>query len=518
MKKVVIIGAGPAGLACAYRFLKNSNYKVVVLEESSVVGGLSKTVSYNGNRMDLGGHRFFTKNKEINDLWQEILPLQGKNSIDDKVLGINKNLVGNVDPEKTDKVLLVRNRVSRIYYNKKFFDYPISIKFKVFKNLGLTTSIKCGLSYLKSCFVKLDESNLENFYINRFGRKLYSIFFEGYTEKLWGRSPKEIDSSWGSQRVKGLSVKEIFKDYFNRVFHIKNKSKETSLIESFYYPKYGPGEMFEELKEKIVSLGGSVKTGYKVVKIVKEKNIITKVICNVNGKEKEIKGDIFISSMPVKDLVGGMNNVSRRIRNISNDLPYRDFLTVGVILKKINLKNETKIKTLNNIIPDCWIYVQGKEEKLGRIQVFNNWSPYLAKDINTISLGLEYFCTENDSFWNMKDEDLLKFSVNELVNMGIIDSIDAVACYHVERVKKAYPAYFDSYQYFDEVKKFLNKIENLYCIGRNGQHRYNNMDHSMECGIVCCDTILSGENDKESIWNVNTDASYHEEKNDEKIN
>ena len=177
MKKVVIIGAGPAGLACAYRFLKNSNYKVVVLEESSVVGGLSKTVSYNGNRMDLGGHRFFTKNKEINDLWQEILPLQGKNSIDDKVLGINKNLVGNVDPEKTDKVLLVRNRVSRIYYNKKFFDYPISIKFKVFKNLGLTTSIKCGLSYLKSCFVKLDESNLENFYINRFGRKLYSIFY-----------------------------------------------------------------------------------------------------------------------------------------------------------------------------------------------------------------------------------------------------------------------------------------------------------------------------------------------------
>lgn len=521
MKKVVIIGAGPAGLTAAYTILKNSNnYEIVILEENTQVGGISKTITYNDNKMDLGGHRFFSKSKEINDLWQEILPLQGQKSFDDKKLGREKNLAKNgPDPEKKDKVFLIRNRVSRIYYQKKFFDYPINLNFKVLKELGLKTTISCGVSYLKSVFVKKDESNLENFYINRFGKKLYGIFFEGYTEKLWGKSPKEIDSSWGNQRVKGLSIKEIIKDYFTRLFKINNNKKETSLIEEFYYPKYGPGQMWEEMANSVTKLGGEILLGHKVIKITKSKNTIKSITCLSNQKKEDIAGDYFISSMPIKDLVDNMNNVPKKVKEIALNLPYRDFITVGLLVKKLKLKNNTNIKTLNNSVPDCWIYVQGKEQKLGRIQVFNNWSPYLVKNPEkTVSLGLEYFCLENDEFWCKSDEELKDIAVKELLSMDILEDKSDVLDYHVEKVKKAYPAYFGSYKDFPQVQAYLTNITNLYCIGRNGQHRYNNMDHSMETGIKTAMAIINNSNTKEDIWNVNTEQDYHEEKKDEKIN
>ena len=502
-KKVIIIGGGPAGLTAAYTILKNSTaYDVTILESEKNLGGISKTVTYNNNKMDLGGHRFFSKNEEINKLWQEILPLERK---------------GKHDPKNDNKVLLTRNRVSRIYYQKNFYDYPLTLKFQVFKNLGLKTALISGLSYIKSSLFKRKETNLENFYINRFGKKLYSIFFEGYTEKLWGRSPKEIDSSWGKQRVKGLSIRKIIKDYFSRVFNIKTKDKETSLIENFYYTKYGPGQMWEEMALKIKKMGGKILTEHEVLKIHKKNNKIENVSCLVKGKVKVFEGDYFISSMPIKYLISGMNNVEKSIKKIALNLPYRDFITVGLILNKINLKNNTQIKTYNNLIPDCWIYVQGKEEKLGRIQVFNNWSPYLIDDINKVSLGLEYFCQENDSFWNKSEEELRDFAVKELLNMQIISDKKDILDYHVEKVKKAYPAYFDSYKNFPEVKEYLNKISNLYCIGRNGQHRYNNMDHSMETAIIAAKSILNNDLElKESIWNVNTEQTYHEESNHEK--
>lgn len=514
-KKVVIIGAGPAGLTAGYYLLKNSkDYEVTILESSNQVGGISKTINYDGNRMDLGGHRFFTKDDKVNEIWQELMKIQGTGSYDDIKLDTKKEFsLDGPNPEKKDNVFLVRNRVSRIYYKKKFFDYPVNLSFNTIKNLGFIQTMESGFSYLKSTIVKKDETNLENFYINRFGKKLYNIFFKGYTEKLWGRRPEFIDSSWGSQRVKGISIKEVLKDYFCKVFKINNKNKQTSLIESFNYPKYGPGQMYEEMEKQIIKNGGTILKEHEVIKINNKNNKIESVICLNNNKKKEIKGDIFISSMPIKDLINGMNSVSKKVNYIATNLPYRDFITVGLILNNLKIKNKTKIKTLNNNIPDCWIYVQSTDVKLGRIQVFNNWSPYLVKDIdNTISLGLEYFCNENDEFWNKTNEELLELATNELIKMGIIESKDNVLNYHVEKVKKAYPAYFDTYKDFNIVRKYLDKYTNLYCIGRNGQHRYNNMDHSMECAITCIDNILNNKKDKSNIWNVNTEREYHEKK------
>ena len=267
------------------------------------------------------------------------------------------------------------------------------------------------------------------------------------------------------------------------------------------------------MEKEYQKLGGKILKEYEVIKINKEVNTIKSITCMHSGKEIELKGDIFISSMPIKDLILSMKRVPKKVHEVAVNLPYRDFVTVGLVLDKINLKNKTKIRTLNNIIPDCWIYVQSTDVKLGRIQVFNNWSPYLVKDINnTISLGLEYFCNENDDFWNKTNEELKKQAVEELTKMNIIDKNTKIIDYHVEKIKKAYPAYFDSYKDFNIVREYLNNINNLYCIGRNGQHRYNNMDHSMLCGITCIDNILNNVESKDNIWNINTEEQYHEEK------
>lgn len=514
MKRVVIIGAGPAGLAAGYNLLKNSkNFEVIIIEKDNLVGGISKTITYNGNKMDLGGHRFFTKNKDVQNLWNELLSPQNSKSIDEILLNIDKKYPKKgLDPEKADKVFLERNRISRIYYKKKFFDYPINLSFRTIKNLGFTTTIASGLSYIKSKFSKLEESNLENFYINRFGKKLYSIFFRDYTEKVWGISPAKIDSSWGSQRVKSLSISGVLKDYFKRLFKIKNKEKETSLIEKFNYPKYGPGQMYEELANKFKQMGGKLYLNSEVIKINKNNNKIESIAYKENNKVKTITLDYLISSMPIKDLINDMNNVEKNIKVISNNLPYRDFITVGIVFDKLKIKNNTKIKTINDNIPDTWMYIQDGNVKLGRIQVFNNWSLYLVKDINTISLGLEYFCNENDEFWSLSDKELKEYALNDLLSIGIIDNNSKVMDYHVEKVLKAYPAYFDGYKEFPKVKDYLNTIDNLYCIGRNGMHRYNNMDHSILTGLICTDNIINGVNSKENIWKVNTEDEYHEEK------
>jgi protoporphyrinogen oxidase len=509
-KKVVIIGAGPAGLTAGYELLhKSKDYKVVVLEESNCIGGISRTVNYKGNRMDIGGHRFFSKDPEVMKFWNNILPLQGSPSFDDKKLDRKKNIAEEgPDPEVEDRVMLVRNRISRIYYLKKFFDYPISLKLQTFTNMGAGRTIKSGFSYLKSMVVKKKEDSLENFYINRFGKQLYSMFFEKYTEKLWGRHPSEISADWGSQRVKGLSIWAVIKD----MLHI-SKKKETSLIEEYIYPKYGPGQLWETVASEITNKGGEVLLNHQVVKINVNNKKIESVVCNIGGKEKVIKGDIFISSMPLKDLVLDLDcKLPPKVKKVAQGLPYRDFVTIGLLVKKLNLKNTTKIKTLNNIVPDCWIYVQEPDVKLGRIQVFNNWSPYMVKKPEeTVWVGLEYFCNEGDDFWNMTDKECIKFATEELIHMGIIDKEDVIDA-HREKVKKAYPAYFDTYENIDDVIKYVNKFDNLYCVGRNGQHRYNNMDHSMITSFETVKNILSGEKSRENIWNVNTEKDYHESK------
>ena len=515
MKKVLIIGAGPAGLTAAYELLSKSNeYEVIVFEESDKFGGISRTVEYKGNRMDMGGHRFFSKVPEVNEWWEKMLPTQGSKSFDDIKLGRESTVVpGGPDPEKEDRVMLRRNRLSRIFFKRRFFDYPISLKFETLKNMGLGTTIVVGFSYLKSCIYKRPEKSLEDFYINRFGKKLYSMFFENYTANLWGRHPSEISPEWGAQRVKGLSIMAILKDMFGKLFNKKNRKVETSLIEEFAYPKLGPGQLWDLTAAEVQQMGGQIIMNARVVRINKDQNnCLTGIVYEKDGQQVQVDGDYVISSMPIKDLVEGMNDVPQREAEIASGLPYRDYMTVGVLLKKLNLENKTKIKTLGNIVPDDWVYVHDRTVQMGRFQIYNNWSPYLVKDVeHTIWMGLEYFCNEGDKMWSMTDEEFAHMGIREMVTMKLIDSESDVLDYHVERVKKAYPAYFDTYEHMDDLRAYLDKIPNLFCVGRNGQHRYNNLDHSMCTSFEAVRDIMSGTTDKSNVWNVNTEKEYHEE-------
>ena len=517
MKKAIIIGAGPAGLTAAYELLDRSgDYEVVVLEESEHMGGICKTVEYKGNRMDMGGHRFFSKVDEVNEWWDKMLPMQGRPASDYKQLRVKVPLKeGGPNPGKTDRVMLTRRRVSRIFFNRKFFDYPISLKLETIANMGFFTTIQVGFSYLFSVVHKRKENSLEDFYINRFGKKLYSMFFERYTENLWGRHPSVIAPDWGSQRVKGLSILAILKDMFGKLLPgKKNRKVETSLIEEFKYPKLGPGQLWDVTAEEITNKGGKILKNHHVTKINKNAdNVITSVTVETPEGEKTIEGDVFISSMPVKDLVHGMNDVPENMRNIAEGLPYRDYITLGVLVPKLLLKNKTKMRTISDIIPDNWVYVHDKGIEMGRFQVYNNWSPYMVADLeNTVWVGLEYFCQEGDEWWNMSEADFAKFAIRDMIHLGLISNPKDVLDYHEEKVKKAYPAYFDTYEHMDELRDYLSSIDNLYCVGRNGQHRYNNLDHSMCTSFEAVSNILSGRKDKANVWSVNTETGYHESK------
>lgn len=508
---VVIIGAGPAGLTAAYELLAQPDaYSVTILEADSRVGGISKTVSHAGNRMDIGGHRFFSKDERVTAWWEQMLPTQGQPALDERLLGKPANLSPNgPDPETEDRVMLNRQRVSRIYFGGNFYDYPISLKWSTIRNMGLWTTIRAGFSYLASTVHKLPENSLENFYINRFGKVLYSMFFESYTEKVWGRHPRNISADWGAQRVKGLSILALLKNILQKLLPARMRTVETSLIESFSYPKFGPGQLWETVCDEVRARGGDVRMKQQVTGFVTENNRITAILC---GNES-IPCDLVLSSMPLRALVAGLPDAPEAVRRVANGLPYRDFVTVGLLVNRLNLKNTTGIPTLGDIVPDCWIYVQDAGVLLGRIQIFNNWSPYMVQDpLNTVWIGLEYFCAEGDAFWSMAEADCVKLAVSELVRIGVIDAETPILDSCRERVEKAYPAYFDTYDEIETVKSYLDTIENLYCIGRNGQHRYNNMDHSMATAFEAVANIQSGSTRRDNIWNVNTEQSYHEKK------
>ncbi len=519
-KRALVVGAGPAGLTAAYELLKKTDIQPVVMEATDVIGGISQTVKYKGNRMDIGGHRFFSKSTAIMEWWNNVMPVQGAPSKDDILLGNSEKPLqkGGPDPQKEDRVMLYRDRVSRIFFLRKFFDYPISLKFSTFANMGLWRTIKSGCGYIYSQMHKLKEDSLENFYINRFGRPLYELFFEGYTEKVWGKHPSKLGADWGSQRVKGLSVYAIIKDALMKPFKgndVSQKKVETSLIEQFIYPKFGPGQLWEIVADDVRAMGGEVNMLHDVKSINIKDGRVVSVDCNTpDGSVANVPCDYLLSTMPIKNLIESIKgmDIPEDVRRIAAELPYRDFITVGLLLDKMKIKNETKIKTYANRVPDTWIYVQERDVEVGRLQIFNNWSPYLVEDYeNRMFVGLEYFCNEGDKLWNMSDDEFISMAIDELVKIDIIDR-DAVLDATRVKIKKAYPAYFGSYYELDKVKNFLDSIENLYCLGRNGQHRYNNMDHSMMTAMVAVDNIKNGVNDKSAVWNVNTETEYHEKK------
>ncbi len=518
MKVAIIAGAGPAGLTAAYEMLQQTDIHPIVCEATDKIGGISQTVEYKGNRMDIGGHRFFSKNEAVMQWWNMMLPKQGKRSKDDILLDLNdKELAeGGPDPEKEDRVMLLRHRVSRIFFLRKFFDYPISMRKETFLNMGFARTMRAGFGYLWSCIHKLPETTLENFYINRFGRPLYEMFFEDYTTKVWGVHPSQLGADWGSQRVKGLSVIAILKDMWRKAVGTKDTAEvETSLIEEFIYPKYGPGQLWELVAEQVRTQGGEVRTNEAIEKIHIESGEVKGVtIRKADGTLIEQSCDIFMSSMPIKDLIAAIDGIEvpNEVRHIAGGLPYRDFITVGLCVNKMKIKNETKLKTWANRVPDTWIYIQERDVKLGRLQIFNNWSPYLVKDYeNTMWIGLEYFCTECDEMWEMPKEKFIQMAIEELVRIDIIESDAVLDACHV-KIKKAYPAYYGSYYELDKVRLFLDTISNLWCIGRNGQHRYNNMDHSMLTAMEAIQAIATGSTDKTNVWNVNTETEYHEKK------
>jgi protoporphyrinogen oxidase len=512
MKRVAVIaGAGPAGLTAAYELLQRSDIRPLVFESDSQVGGISRTVNYRGNRMDLGGHRFFSKSDWVMQWWQSILPVQAvPETVDLTYQGQHRSFArSEVAPHShSDEVMLVRSRLSRILYRRRFYDYPLKLNWRTLSNLGLPYTVDIAASYaLARVQRRTPEASLEDFLINRFGTTLYRTFFKDYTEKVWGVPCAEISAEWGAQRIKGLSVGKAIRHALLRPFRNSRdagqKQTETSLIERFLYPKLGPGQMWEQVAARIRCAGGDINMRHKVVGIHRQRAQITAVdvLDDSRGEVRRIECDFLISTMPVKELTELLQPPSPHIAAIASALPYRDFMTAGLLVKRM--------RTPGGKPPDNWIYIQEPDVKLGRLQVFNNWSPALVADPNTVWLGLEYFCAQGDALWSMSDGAFLEFASGELARIGLVDPADVLDG-TVVRVPKAYPAYFGAYAGIGQVRRYLDGFSNLFPVGRNGMHRYNNQDHSMLAANAAVDAIVAGSADKTSLWSVNVEDDYHE--------
>lgn len=505
----VIIGGGPAGLTAAYEFLQHTNVQPIVVELSNYWGGISRTIDYKGNKIDIGGHRFFSKSDVVMNWWNVILPIYSEET-EVKIAYHNQSRNIEIPANQnldSDNVMLVRKRKSRIYFKKQFFDYPVSLTPSTVAKIGYLDTVLIGISYMKAVVFPIkNEVTLEDFFINRFGKKLYKTFFKDYTEKVWGVPCHEISAEWGAQRIKGLSILKTISHYLSKLFKGKNqdigqKNTETSLIEYFLYPKFGPGQMWEQVADEISKSGGELIQNFKVIKInISDNKVQSVVISDKSGNQKQIEADYCISTMPVNELINSMNcEIPDNVKEVSSGLLYRDFITVGLLLKKINYEVE-----------DNWIYIQEPYVNVGRLQIFNNWSPYLVKDKETKWVGLEYFCNKNDAIWNKSDKEMQEMAISEMIKMGFIDEVDFLDAV-VIKVPKTYPAYFGTYDRFDEIKKFTDTIDNLFLVGRNGMHKYNNQDHSMLTAIKAVENIKNGIVDKTNIWEINTEQEYHEE-------
>jgi protoporphyrinogen oxidase len=516
-----IAGAGPAGLTAALELLRRTDVVPLVFESDTQVGGISKTVNYRGNRMDLGGHRFFSKSDWVMQWWQDILPVATEAraeaaSFNLSYQGQSLDFTPSSAPGDPDKVMLVRPRLSRIYYLRSFFDYPVRLNGNTVRNLGLLRIAAIGASYTKARVLpRYPEQTLEDFFINRFGNRLYRTFFKDYTEKVWGVPCGEISAEWGAQRIKGLSITRALTHAAQQMFRkddsTSQKGVETSLIERFLYPKFGPGQMWEEVTRLVESRGGEVHLRHKVTAVQRRGNQICGVTVRdlQSGDERRVACDFLFSTMPVKELTGMLRPEDRSLGHAASSLPYRDFMTAGLLVKRMKCGKGRLTTLANGMPPDNWIYIQEPEVKLGRLQIFNNWCPALVADPDTIWLGLEYFCDEGDELWSMQDPAFLEFAARELEKIGLIDRRDVLDG-TVVRVPKAYPAYFGEYREIGRVREFLDTFTNLFPIGRNGMHRYNNQDHSMLAAKAAVEAVATGSVDKTSLWSVNAEDDYHE--------
>jgi protoporphyrinogen oxidase len=522
MRTLLIIGAGPAGLTAALEVLRrSSDWRPVVIEALTQVGGLARTVRHEGNRMDIGGHRFFSKVDWVMNWWREILPvgpgMEGFVPVADPSGNLERaDALAAQAPERS---LLVRPRLSRILHWRKFFDYPITLSGRTLANLGPIRIVRVLASYARARLVPIrPERNLEHFFINRFGRHLYETFFKDYTEKVWGVDCREISPEWGAQRIKGLSITRAVGHALRRMSRrgaddLAQKSVETSLIEKFLYPKYGPGQMWEVVAEMVAARGGEIRLGTRLIGLERSGDRLIAAICEnaSTAARDEIGCDAVISTMPIKDLIAALDPPPPHdVLEVASGLAYRDFITVGVLLARLNRSAHVRRGFVNNLVPDTWIYIQESDVRVGRLQIFNNWSPGMVADPQRIWIGLEYFCTEGDDLWRSSDADLKALARAEIVKLGLAEASDVLDL-KVIKVEKAYPAYFGSYGRFDELRRFLDSIANLYPVGRNGMHRYNNQDHSMVSARLAVECILDPSRDKRTIWDVNVEQEYHEE-------
>ncbi|HET6930097.1 MAG TPA: NAD(P)/FAD-dependent oxidoreductase [Candidatus Acidoferrum sp.] len=473
-KKAIIIGAGPAGLTAAYELSKQGQSVTVLEGDSQYVGGISRTVEYHGYRFDIGGHRFFSKSREVEDLWTEIL-----------------------GPD-----MLQRPRSSKICYRGEFYSYPLK-PFDALSKLGFIESTLCVLSFLRARLNPVENpKSFEDWVVNQFGQRLFRIFFKTYTEKVWGMSCKEISADWAAQRIKGLSLGSAIKNALIPQRKPKNRQNVVkTLIDTFRYPRFGPGMMWEACASKVEAMGGDVLLGRSVVGCSFDTGSNSWIVTarTAGGKLEKHRGEHLISSMPIRQLVSQLEpRLPEQALKSGSSLRYRDFLTVGLILRE------------RNRFQDNWIYIHDPNVKVGRVQNYKSWSPEMVPDSNFCSYGLEYFCFEGDGLWNTADEDLIELAKRELELLNLAAATDVVdGC--VIRQPKAYPVYDDDYKEHVAVirKALAANYKNLHLVGRNGMHKYNNQDHAMMTAMLVARNILAGEN-KYDIWAVNEDGEYHE--------